>query len=196
MKFPAFYGTRKFTKVSTRARSLSWTIRIQSTSSNPVTPIFILILSSHIREGLLRSVFPWGFQTKILYVFISPIRATWSAHLNFLDLIILIPFGEADNLRSSTLRRKVAATLTAGKKAFRMGRNSKSPCQSNSTRMGPMHTLNVLIWFHIILAAVLLQSHLITHLVPSFLSSRKVRKLWTVFIWLERASNGELLWKQ
>jgi len=50
-KYPAFYGTRRYITVFTRARhwSLSWTRRIQSTPSPPS----VLILSSHLRPGLL-----------------------------------------------------------------------------------------------------------------------------------------------
>jgi hypothetical protein len=53
-KFPAFYGTRRFITVFTRARhlSLSWARLIQSMPSHPASRRSILILSSHLRLGL------------------------------------------------------------------------------------------------------------------------------------------------
>jgi hypothetical protein len=50
---PAFYGTRKFNTVFTRALhwSLSWAISIQSTPSHPISLRSILILSTQLRLG-------------------------------------------------------------------------------------------------------------------------------------------------
>jgi len=69
----------------------------------------ILILSSSLLLIVTRGLFPSGFPTKVLYEFISPVCATCLAHLIFLDLIILIIFGEAYNrvnisMTSSTAR--------------------------------------------------------------------------------------------
>jgi hypothetical protein len=54
--FPAFYGTRRFITVFTRAlhRFLSWAISIQSTSFRFLSPRTILTLSTHLRLGLPR----------------------------------------------------------------------------------------------------------------------------------------------
>jgi hypothetical protein len=51
---PAFYGTRRFITVFTRAhhRSLSWPRSIQSIPSHPISLRSILILSTHLRLGL------------------------------------------------------------------------------------------------------------------------------------------------
>jgi hypothetical protein len=52
--FPAFYGTRRFIIVFTRALhwSLFWARSIQPTPSHPVSLRSILILSTHLRLGL------------------------------------------------------------------------------------------------------------------------------------------------
>jgi hypothetical protein len=50
---PAFYGTRRFITVFTRAldRSLFWTRSIQSIPSHPISRRSILVLSTHLRLG-------------------------------------------------------------------------------------------------------------------------------------------------
>jgi hypothetical protein len=59
-KFSAFYGTRRFITAFTRARhlSLSCAISIQSMPPHPTSWRSILILSSHLRLGLLSGSFP------------------------------------------------------------------------------------------------------------------------------------------
>jgi hypothetical protein len=68
--------------------------------SSPYTPYpnlwrFILILSSHLCQGLPSGFIPSGFPTKILYTpFLSPVRATCPAHLIILDFITRTILGE------------------------------------------------------------------------------------------------------
>jgi hypothetical protein len=51
---------------------------------------YILILSFHVRLGFPKAPFPEGLLIKILKVLLrSSVLATWHAHLNPLDLIIL-----------------------------------------------------------------------------------------------------------
>jgi len=71
---------------------------------NPVRVRSILILSFNLRLGLPRGLFQSSFPTKTVNEFIiSPMRATWSAHIILFQLIILIIFCEAYTLRSSSL---------------------------------------------------------------------------------------------
>jgi hypothetical protein len=63
-KFPAFCGTRRFITMFTRARhwSLSWARCIHSTPSHPVSLRHILILSSHVYQGLPSGFFRFSNQ--------------------------------------------------------------------------------------------------------------------------------------
>ena len=56
---------------------------------------YILVLASHLRQGLPKGLFNVGLSVKILKAFLtSAILATCSAHLNLLDLITLTILGE------------------------------------------------------------------------------------------------------
>jgi hypothetical protein len=79
-KFPALYGTQWFITAFTSARHLflSWARSIQSMLPHHTSWRSILILSSHLRLGLISSIFPWGVPSKTLYThLISPMRATF-----------------------------------------------------------------------------------------------------------------------
>jgi hypothetical protein len=70
--FPAFYGTRRFNTVFTRALhwSLSWATPIESTPYHPSSLRHILTLSTHLRHGLPSGLILYGFPTNILYAFL------------------------------------------------------------------------------------------------------------------------------
>jgi len=67
-KFPALHGNRRFITALTSVRhlSLSWASPIQSIYPHPTSWRSILILSTHLRLGLLIGLFPSGFPTKTL----------------------------------------------------------------------------------------------------------------------------------
>jgi len=97
-KFPAFHGTRTFITALTSVRhlSLSWANPIQPIYPHPTYWRSVLILSTHLRLGLLSGLLPSGFPSKTLYTPLSsPIRATCPAHLILLDFITRTILGEA-----------------------------------------------------------------------------------------------------
>ena len=72
-KFPAFYGTRRFITALTSVchLSLSCASPIQSTYPHSTSWRSILILSTHLHQGLPSGLFPYGFPTKTLYTLFS-----------------------------------------------------------------------------------------------------------------------------
>jgi hypothetical protein len=96
--FPAFYGTRRFTIVFTRAFQwfLSWARSIRSIPLHHISLRSTLILSTHLRLVHPSGVFPSGIP-------LLPIRVTCPAYLILLQLIILIIIGEEFKLWSSSL---------------------------------------------------------------------------------------------
>jgi hypothetical protein len=69
--------------------SLFWAIWTQSTPSHPFSLRSILILSPHLHLGLPSSSSLQVFPAKILHaILISPMRATFPAHLILLDLVL------------------------------------------------------------------------------------------------------------
>ena len=96
-KFPALYGIRRFITAFTsdRSLSLSWACSIQSISPHPTSWRSISTLSSHLRLSIPSGLFPSDFPTKTLHTpLLSPIRATWPAHLIILDFITQTILGE------------------------------------------------------------------------------------------------------
>ena len=68
--------------------SVSWVRSIQSITPHSTSWRTILLLSSHLSQGLPSGLFPSGFPTKTLYTpLLSPIRATCRTHLILLDFI-------------------------------------------------------------------------------------------------------------
>jgi hypothetical protein len=71
------------------------------------------MLPIHLRLGIPSGLFPSGFSTNNLDTFLFyPIRATYPAHLIFLDLIILIILGEEHKLCSCSLCSLLHPPLT------------------------------------------------------------------------------------
>ena len=105
-KFPAFYGTQRFTTAFTSARrhSLSWPSWIQSMPPHPTHPRCSLINPNLLRLGLQSGLFPSVSLTKTLYtLLLSPIRATCIANLIHLYFINRTILGEKYKSLSSSL---------------------------------------------------------------------------------------------
>ena len=115
-KFPAFYGTRRFVTALTSVRqlSLSWASPIHSIYPHPTSWRSVLILSTHLRLGLLIGLLPSDFPTKTLYAPLSsPIRATCPAHLILLNFITLTILGEEYKSFSSSLCNLLHSPVTS-----------------------------------------------------------------------------------
>ena len=105
-KFFTFYGTWRFITAFTSAHhlSLSWARSIQSIPPHPTSWRSILILISHLHQGIPSGLFPSGFPTKTLYTpLLYPIRATCYAHLILLNFIIRTIFSKQYRSLSSSL---------------------------------------------------------------------------------------------
>ena len=115
-KFPAFHGTQRFI-TSLRSvchMSLSWASPIQSINLHLTSWKSILILSTHLRLGLPRGLFPSGFPIKTLYTPLSsPIRATRLTHLILLDFITPTILGEEYKSFSSSICNLLHSPVTS-----------------------------------------------------------------------------------
>jgi len=100
MKYPAFYGTRRFIIAFTGASHLSLNEPDQSSPCPHLTSLrSILILSSHLRLGLPSGLYTSDFPSKIQYApFLSPIRVTCPAHLIIPVFVTRMIFGEYTSL--------------------------------------------------------------------------------------------------
>ena len=72
---------------SVRHLSLSWASPIQSIYPHPTSWRSILILSTHLRLGLPRGLFPFGFPTKTLY---TPSSHPYAPHAQPISLFSIL----------------------------------------------------------------------------------------------------------
>jgi len=119
-KFSVFYGTLMFITVftSTCHCSISWARCIQSTPSHLISLRSILILPSHLCLGLLSSLFPLEFLTKIMYAVLTEYSNSavyWNngrtstnnpraiVHHTFLSLMGCMPYLRVNYIMISTV---------------------------------------------------------------------------------------------
>jgi hypothetical protein len=135
----AFYGTRRFISAFTRAHhlSLSWAKKKSCQYPYPISPRYILMLSTHQHLDLPSGLFSSGFRTNSLYMYLfSPIRAICIAHLFLLNLIILIKLGEEYKSGSSSLCNFVYPPVTS---SASVQISSSAPCsQTPSACVTPL----------------------------------------------------------
>jgi hypothetical protein len=96
--FPAFYGTGRLITVFTRVLRL-----IQSIPSHPLSKIYFNIAHSPTFWSSQWSLTFWLPHQYLTCIPLRPLRVTSPAHLNLLDVIILIMLGEYYKLWSCSL---------------------------------------------------------------------------------------------
>jgi hypothetical protein len=165
VKFPAFYGTRRFITVFKRSCPwfLSWARCIQSTPFHPISLRSVLILSSNylcLPSGLFSS----DLWIRILHAFnISPMCATYPDHLILIDMITVIISGGLYKLWGLPLRCHLQPPATfsvLGQNIFlsTLFSNSLNLCSSLSARdqvSHPYKTTCKLMVLYILISLVL-----------------------------------------
>jgi hypothetical protein len=82
--------------------SLSWARLISSTTSQTISLRSTLMLPSHLFLGIQSGLFPSGFTNQNLVFPLSPVRATWPAHLILFNIHIILG-GKNKHLHLSVL---------------------------------------------------------------------------------------------
>ena len=116
VKFPAFYGIRRFITAFTSARhlSLSWASSIQSIPPHPTSWSSILILYSNLRLGLPSGLFPSGFHPpKPVYTFPLHHRRYMPRPSHSSDFITRTILGEQYRSFSSSLCSSLRSPVTS-----------------------------------------------------------------------------------